>query len=100
MVGYIVAHINVMLLRRRYPDHPRPFKTPWYPLPQIVGIIGMAYAIWDNSPSAETSKKVYLNSAIIFFTISAYAFFWVKFKMKKGILETEHIEEVTSNRSV
>jgi amino acid transporter len=98
MVGYIVAHVNVILLRRRYPDHPRPFKTPWYPLPQIVGIIGMAYAIWDNSPSAEMSKKVYLNSAIIFFTISAYAFFWVKYKMKKGILETEHIEEVTSNR--
>jgi amino acid transporter len=100
MVGYIVAHVNVILLRRRYPDHPRPFKTPWYPLPQLVGIIGMAYAIWDNSPSAETSKQVYLNSAIIFFIISAYGFFWVKYKMKKGILETEHIEEVTSNRVI
>jgi amino acid transporter len=94
MVGYIVAHANVLLLRRKYPDHPRPFKTPLYPLPQIVGIIGMGYAIWDNSPSAEMSKKVYLNSAIIFLIISAYAFFWVKYKMKKGLWEAEPIEDL------
>jgi amino acid transporter len=89
-----VAHANVLLLRRKYPDHPRPFKTPLYPLPQIVGIIGMGYAIWDNSPSAEMSKKVYLNSAIIFLIISAYAFFWVKYKMKKGLWEAEPIEDL------
>jgi amino acid transporter len=100
MVGYMVAHANVILLRKRYPGHARPFKTPWYPLPQIVGILGMTYAIWDNSPSAEMSKKVYLNSAIIFVIISTYAFFWVKYKMKKGILETELIEEVTASRVV
>jgi hypothetical protein len=60
----------------------------------------MGYAIWDNSPSAEMSKKVYLNSAIIFLIISAYAFFWVKYKMKKGILQTEPIDEIAGSRAV
>lgn len=93
LVAYMVAHLSVILLRRKFPDQQRPFKTPLYPVPQVVGILGMGYAIWYNSPSPEVSKQVYLNSAIMFILISAYAFFWVKFKMRKGLLETEPIEE-------
>lgn len=43
--------------------------------------------------------KVYLNSAIMFLIISAYAFFWVRYKMKKGILQTEHIDEIAGELS-
>jgi amino acid transporter len=89
----MVAHATVILLRRKYPDHARPFKTPWYPLPQVLGIIGMGYAIWDNSPSPEMSRQVYFNSCVIFLIISGYSFFWVKYRMKKGLLEAENIHE-------
>jgi amino acid transporter len=96
LVAYIVAHINVMILRKRYPEYARPFSTPFYPLPQVAGILGMGIAIWYNSPSPELSRQVYLNSALMFILISGYAFFWVKYKMRKGVLETEPIDEALS----
>jgi amino acid transporter len=96
LVAYIVAHVNVMILRKRYPDYPRPFKTPLYPFPQLLGILGMGLAIWYNSPSAEISRQVYINSALMLSVISAYAFFWVKYRMRKGLLEAEPIDEALS----
>lgn len=93
LVAYIVAHIMVILLRRKYPSRHRPFKTPLYPWPQVMGILGMAYAIWNNSPSAAISGQVYSIALVMFIGISLYAFFWVRFSMKKGILETDRMEE-------
>jgi amino acid transporter len=100
LVAYMVAHLVVILLRRKYPDHQRPFKTPLYPIPQILGIFGMGYAIWYNSPSPEVSRQVYLNSAVIFTAISIYAFLWVKYKMKKGLFEAEPIDEQTKGSAI
>jgi len=97
LVAYMVAHLNVLVLRKKYPTFSRPFKTPLYPLPQILGILGMAFAIWNNSPSNALSRQVYINSGLMFFGISLYSFFWVKYKMKKGLFETEPIEEAITD---
>jgi amino acid transporter len=97
LVAYMVAHINVLVLRKKYPGFSRPFKTPLYPLPQILGILGMAFAIWNNSPSITLSRQVYINSGLMFLGISLYSFLWVKYKMKKGIFETEPIEEAITD---
>jgi amino acid transporter len=97
LVAYMVAHLNVLVLRKKYPTFSRPFKTPLYPLPQILGILGMAFAIWNNSPSIALSRQVYINSGLMFFGISLYSFFWVKYKMKKGLFETEPIEEAITD---
>jgi amino acid transporter len=90
---YIVAHINVIVLRKKYPLFKRPYKTPLYPLPQIIGIIGMSFAIIKNAPSEELTTKVYTNTAIFFGITATYAFFWIKYKMKKGLFEAEPIEQ-------
>jgi amino acid transporter len=97
LVAYIVAHLNVLVLRKKYPAFIRPFKTPLYPVPQILGILGMAFAIWNNSPSVNLSRQVYINSGLMFFGISLYSFLWVKYKMKKGLFETEPIEEAITD---
>jgi amino acid transporter len=90
---YIIAHINVMILRKKYPDFHRPFKTRWYPLPQIIGIAGMLYAVYNNAPSVEQTTKVYINTAIFIGIAATYAFFWIKYKMKKGLFKPEPLEE-------
>jgi len=97
LMAYIVAHINVMVLRKKYPAFIRPFKTPLYPLPQIIGILGMGYAILNNSPSPEMTIKVYTNAALIVVIVSLYSFFWVRFKMKKKLFETESIDEAIAD---
>ncbi len=35
------TNVSVILLRRKFPDHPRPFRTPWYPVTPILGCLGI-----------------------------------------------------------
>ena len=93
LVAYIVAHVNLMVLRRKYPKFSRPFRSPWYPIPQILGIIGMVYMIINNSPSPEMTAQVYINAGIIVIIAGIYAWYWVRFKMKKKLFEPEPIEK-------
>ncbi len=92
LLGYIIAHIDVLVLRRKLPDFARPFKTPFYPLPQIIGIAGMGYACFHNSPSPELTGKVYMLSGIVIGLICIASALWVKLVMKKRLFEPEPIE--------
>lgn len=94
ILAYIISHINVIVLRRRYPEFKRPFKTPWYPLPQLVGIVGMGYMFLNNSPTPEMTVQVYTNAGVIVLLSGAYAALWIKFVMKKALFEPEHIDTV------
>ncbi len=97
LMAYIMAHVNVLLLRKKYPSYKRPFKTPLYPLPQIAGIAGMAYAIWNNSPSPEMAANVYGITGLIVAIAVLYAFVWIKFKMKKRLFAPEPMEEALAD---
>ena len=46
LMSYIITQLNVIVLRKKYPEANRPFKTPLYPLPQIIGIIACIYMIY------------------------------------------------------
>jgi APA family basic amino acid/polyamine antiporter len=35
------TNVSVILLRRQFPDHKRPFRTPWYPVTPILGCLGI-----------------------------------------------------------
>ncbi len=35
------TNVSVILLRRKFPDHHRPFRTPWYPVTPILGCVGI-----------------------------------------------------------
>jgi amino acid transporter/nucleotide-binding universal stress UspA family protein len=35
------TNVSVILLRRRFPDQKRPFRTPWYPVMPILGCVGI-----------------------------------------------------------
>ena len=93
LLAYIIAHVDLIVLRKKYPNYPRPYKSPWFPLPQIIGIAGMIYALIYNSPTPELRLKVYINAAIFIGAIGIFAFCWVKYKMKKGLFEPEAIEQ-------
>ncbi len=93
LLTYIIAHIDVMVLRQKYPHFKRPFKSRFYPIPQVLGIIGMGYAIFNNAPTTDLKMKVYTNAALFIGITALYALFWVKYTMKKGLFETEPIEQ-------
>jgi len=91
---YVVAHINVIVLRRKYPQFHRPYKSPFYPLAQISGIIAMLYLIINNSPSPEMTVDVYLNVGLMVCVVGLYAVFWIKRKMKKNLFQAEPLDEI------
>jgi len=35
------TNVSVILLRRKFPDQKRPFRTPWYPVLPILGCVGI-----------------------------------------------------------
>jgi amino acid transporter len=46
LMSYIITQVDVLVLRKKYPNAHRPFKTPLYPLPQIIGLIACVYMIY------------------------------------------------------
>lgn len=89
LLAYIVAHINVIVLRKRMPNHPRPYRTPFYPLPQILGIAAMLYVALNNSPSPEMTEMVYSITGGILLVLCIIGAIWVKFFMKRGLFEPD-----------
>ncbi len=94
LLAYIITHINVVVLRYRYPNADRPYKTPFYPLPQIVGIVGMIYAIIYASPAPELSGQIFGAAGVVLALVSIIGVFWVKFVMKKDLFKPEPLETV------
>ncbi|HEY8077875.1 MAG TPA: amino acid permease, partial [Labilithrix sp.] len=39
LLAFVIVCASVWLLRRRHPDLPRPFRTPWVPVVPILGIV-------------------------------------------------------------
>ena len=89
LLAYIIAHIDVMVLRKRLPDDSRPYRTPFYPLPQVIGIIAMVYVIINNSPAPEMTTMIFNIAGGILLTISIIGALWVKFYMKRNLFEPD-----------
>lgn len=102
LLAYIIAHVNVIALRRRYPKANRPFRTPFYPLPQVIGIAGMAYAIVYASPSPELTTWIFSSAGAVLGIVSLVAVMWIKGVMKKPLFRPEPLGaagDVSSTRN-
>ena len=89
LFAYIIANINVIVLRKRMPDHARPYRSPFFPIPQMIAIVAMVYVALNNSPSPEMTQTVYSIAGGMLLVISVLAALWVKFKMKRGLFEPD-----------
>lgn len=70
LMSYMITQIDVIVLRIKYPDAVRPFKTPLYPIPQIVGIIACMYMIYTQYQDPRVlTISLYVIAAIILFGI-------------------------------
>jgi APA family basic amino acid/polyamine antiporter len=46
------TNVSVILLRRKFPDHKRAFRTPWYPVTPILGCLGIIVVEVFTEPHA------------------------------------------------
>lgn len=78
--SYIIAQIDVLILRKRYPNIARPFKAPFSPILQIIGIAACVYMIVTITPDWSAKMMIYGISGGMMLLICMYAFIWLKYK--------------------
>jgi amino acid transporter len=93
LLAYIIAHVDVIILRVRYPHLERPFKTPGFPVPQILGILGIILVMIYIFPDPKMKKEIYKYAFYFLGGGAVYAFLWCTFKMKKGLFKPVRYEE-------
>lgn len=94
MVSYILAHIDVIILRHRLPKAPRSFKAPFGILLPIIGIVGTVYMVLNISTDPVERNKIWILTGIVFLILAVYSFFWIKFKMRMPVFKSVPIEKV------
>lgn len=83
LLAYIVAHVDLLVLRRRYPERQRPFRSPWFPWPQLLGGVGMLFVV------ACSPREVLLLAAVVLVPVMLLSAVWVRRVMKKGLFSPE-----------
>lgn len=94
MISYILAHMDVLILRKRFPKAPRSFKVPLGPVIPIIGILGTIYMILNISTDTAERNAIWLVTGGTFLLLGIYAFFWIKYKMKMPVFKSVPMEKV------
>jgi amino acid transporter len=93
-VAYVLVTLSVMSLRRRRPDLPRPYRSPWYPLPQVVSILGIMVALAYIAPVGTSRRAIYLPFGIMLAATALYAFVWTRFVRRAPLFTPVEVERI------
>ena len=92
--SYALVTLSVVALRLRRPDLPRPYKSPWFPIPQIVSIIGIAIAVGYIAPPGTNTSDIYVPFGVMLAITGIYAFVWLRFVRGVPLFAPVSVEEV------
>lgn len=94
LTSYILVNITVLVLRKRYPNHPgRNKKLMLLGIPQIICIIGDIYMIW-NIAEGDARITIYKVFLVLLAVLIVFSVTWVKFIKKEPMFKPASIEEV------
>ncbi|MBP5175108.1 MAG: APC family permease [Treponema sp.] len=91
---YVVVHLNVIVLRFKLPKAPRTFKLPFGILIPVIGVIGNLFMIWNIAPDMQNRLIIFGIFGAATLVLAIYAFFWIKFRIKRKLFEPYPIKEV------
>jgi len=100
LASYILTHINVLILRKRYPHAQRSRALMLGGIPQIIGIIGNIYMLWNISSDMESRIMIYEVFGIIFVILALFAFSWVRLVMKTRPFSPTYIGRMNIDKSI
>jgi amino acid transporter len=58
-MAYVIIHVTQIVLRVREPRARRPYRSPWWPIPQLVGIGLLLVAMLNIFPDPEIESNIY-----------------------------------------
>ena len=88
-ISYAIAMIDVLILRKKYPDYPRLWKAPCAKVVFPIGIIGVGYAIY-------TLKDYIFAAVICMLIVATYCFIWMKIK-KIPMFKPEPLDDIVKD---
>lgn len=94
VVAYLLITLSLISLRIRRPDLPRAYRSPLYPLPQIVSSVGMLIAITHITPPGMNPRDVYVPLVIMLGLTFLYAFFWTVFVRRLNPFKPVVVEDI------
>ena len=85
------------MLRIKHPEVRGGFRTPLFPVPQVLSLAGLVWILFNISPDPGLTRGVY-TIAFVFLGISVvYAALWVLLKEKKGLFQTTPVAELVED---
>jgi amino acid transporter len=94
ILSYIVAHVDLMILRWKHNSAPGAFRTPLYPIPQLLSVAGLVWMVFKISPDPSMSQRIYTLAFVFLGASAVYAAAWVILKEKKGLFQTTPVAEL------
>jgi amino acid transporter len=83
LLQFSLQHIGVMLLRRRRPDLPRPFRLWLYPLPPVLALFGFGYIVLARP---NFGRELLLSAAV---AVLGSAVFFLRSRRQTSALASE-----------
>lgn len=93
-VAYLLVTLSVVMLRIRRPDLPRAYRSPWFPLPQIVSSAGVLLALWHIAPPGIERMDVYRPFGVMFGLVTLYALVWTAWVQRRPLFAPASVEEI------
>jgi amino acid transporter len=87
LFSYLLVNISVITLRRRRPDLERPYRTPLYPVPQVLASIGLLVTAWYIAPPFLTRGEIYVRFFVMLAVVAVFAVVQTVFQTKKPLFE-------------
>lgn len=94
MISYVLAHIDLLVFRKRLPNAPRNFKVPGGIVFPIIGIVGTLYMILNISSDPQERLMIWLLTGGCFIVLGIYSAIWIKVKMKMKVFKSVPLEKV------
>jgi amino acid transporter len=63
-LAYIIIHISQIVLRVKEPQARRPYRSPFFPVPQVIGIVLLVVAMLNVFPDPEIESNIWRNFGI------------------------------------
>ena len=77
LFSYVLVNLSVVSLRMRHPDAHRPYRSPLFPVPQIVAVAGILVTIWYIAPPGLTRGEIYSRFGVMLAICAAYSLVWL-----------------------
>ncbi|MEE1027382.1 MAG: APC family permease [Agathobacter sp.] len=94
MISYVLAHIDLLVFRKRLPNAPRNFKVPGGIVFPLIGIVGTLYMILNISSDPQERLMIWLLTGGCFIVLGIYSAIWIKVKMKMKVFKSVPLEKV------